>query len=294
MIDRNYRKVVVLCYPRGAGGNFLINCLSLNDQCVLRDAQLAEQQLFDSISPAEKINYFKDQLIQSLDRKQWQDLNLGCANLFGVDGLSYLLTYPEVIQQKFNYIIPQLISKSKYLFIVAHTTQYLDAYLKFWPQARVIFLTDYSKFIQQRGYVKNPNIKSLSSYWLKVKGVDWPDLPPTSRVEFSQLPKSIQNELKTNFHSEIFKWFETSPTVEELHNLTIAKYNKQMGNQSYMWSVEENFTGDKQKFLDNLNDCAQWLGVTIDVPNETLFDYYNSWLDVIFKISTFILPYEQE
>jgi hypothetical protein len=110
---------------------------------VLRDAILAEQQLSVGIDVEKKLIYLQSQLATSKRTGLWNDLALGCANLFGIPGLAYLEKYPEIIQKQFNYVIPQLIKQQKYLFIIAHSTQYLDAYCKFWTNARVIFMTEY-------------------------------------------------------------------------------------------------------------------------------------------------------
>ena len=292
MIDRYYDKIIILCYPAGAGGNFLINCLSLSDQCVLRDAVLASQQITSGTSTEEKIKYFQNCLNKSLSDQTWQDLNLGCSNLFGVNHNIYFFEYPEIIQKKFNYVIKQLIDQKKYLFIVAHTTQSLNAYLKFWHQARVIFLTDYHDFINRRNYAPTLDVENLTHYWSMIKGESWPNFPPLCYKEFLQLPETIQQELIIDFHGEIFKWVKTSPTVEELHDQTVSKYISQLGSQTYVWSVEKNFTGNEQQFLEDLSQCAQWAGIKIDASDGQLIDYYKQWLYVIFKIAEINQPVE--
>jgi hypothetical protein len=285
MIDRNYNKVVIVCYPGGAGGNFLINCLSLSDQCVLRDAQLAEQQLKFGTSSLEKTNYFLNQLDQTRINNYWNDLNLGCANLFGIENLDYLLNYPDIIKKKFNYIVSELIENNKYLFIVAHSTQYVDAYLKFWPNARTVFLTDYHDFIQRRGYKQKVEIEKLKKYWNTVRGTDWPTSPPISLNEFLQLSTTVQQELNQTFHGEIFRWIETKPTVEELHDRTVEEYSDQMGANAYKWNVQNNFTGNETCFIDELIRCSTWLDITIDASEESILDYYRSWLNVIATVN---------
>jgi hypothetical protein len=99
MIDRNYNKIILLCYPGGAGGNFLMNCLSLNDQCVFRDSNLAEKQLRSNFNVQDKISYLFTELEKSLIHKNWNDLGLGCHQLFGIPNVLYLKEYPEIIQK---------------------------------------------------------------------------------------------------------------------------------------------------------------------------------------------------
>ena len=286
MIDRHYDKVIIFCYPAQAGGNFLINCLSLNDQCVLRNSKLAERQLQSGFTPADKIDYFTTQLNTALAAKKWNDLGLGCSNLFGVDNSIYLNEYPEIIQKKFNYIIPQLIRNSKYLFIAPHTTQYLNAYCNFWTNARTIFLTDYHKFVNNR-VKKLPTTNSqLIQYWNNVKGPDWPQDPPTSYFEFLQLTDTIQDELTKNFHGEIFRWVDSPPYKQDLHDLTVGQYLQSMGNQCFDWNVANTYSGNESDFFLDLQKCAAWAGLTIDVPESMVIDYYRSWLGVISTIKS--------
>ena len=44
-IDFNTNNIVIVFYPRFAGGKFLINCLGLSDDAVFQNAKLAENQL---------------------------------------------------------------------------------------------------------------------------------------------------------------------------------------------------------------------------------------------------------
>jgi hypothetical protein len=284
MIDREYNKVIVLCYPQGAGGNFLINCLSLSDQCVLRDAILAEQQLSVGIDVEKKLIYLQSQLATSKRTGLWNDLALGCANLFGIPGLAYLEKYPEIIQKQFNYVIPQLIKQQKYLFIIAHSTQYLDAYCKFWTNARVIFMTEYHEFVQRRYMRKKNPSPMLLDYWNTVKGPNWPVYPPMTNKEFLLLPKLVQTELVDNFHSEIFKWIDIDNEQQELYNCTVNNYIKQMGNCAFEWNVSTNFSGNQERFLETLDRCSTWAGINIEAADNDITEYYKNWLDAIFTI----------
>jgi hypothetical protein len=284
MIDRNYDKVIILCYPAGAGGNFLINCLSLNDQCVLRDSRLAERQLHSGFTSAEKLDYFQTQLDITLTTKKWNDLGLGCNNLFGIDSSAYFFEYPEIIQKKFNYVIPQLIRNNKYLFIVAHTTQHLEACCNFWTNARTIFFTDYHKFVKDRTSKSSTKNLNLIRYWNTVGGPSWPEDPPASYHEFLQLPSIIQEELVTDFHSEIFRWIDSPPLRDDLHDLAVKNYLNSGGDQVTEWNVANNYVGNESKFLIGLHRCADWARIGINVSDSAVLCYYQNWLRVISAI----------
>lgn len=221
MIDRNYDRITIVCYPAGAGGNFLINCLSLTDNCVLRNAQLADQQLAGKMSVTDKLEYLQAQLKHSKQQQIWNDLGLGCENLFGMPSHGYFDRYPEAIQQRFNAIVPKLIEQQKHLFIVAHTAQYLKAYCKFWTNAKIIVMTDYCDFLQARRF---PKFKS---------------------------------------------------------QMSIKHWDIDEESSSFEWNVQQTFCGNEQQFLEHLQRCANWLGLSVTTTDHQLLDYRKVWLETI-------------
>jgi hypothetical protein len=281
MINRDYDRMIVLCYPKGAGGNFLINCLSLNDQCILRDSVLAEQQLNTGLSADKKLDYLMSQLENTKRSGIWNDFSLGCGQLFGILNQAYFNCYPEIIEKKFNYVFKQLIDQNKYLFLVAHNIQELDAYLKFWKKARVIFFVDYHDFVLQRPLNRQSDLGELVHYWNVVRNDNWPKNPPTKLDDFYKLDQQIQQELTQNFHGGIFRWIETSPTQDELHQRDIGIYTQNMQDRHCTWSVAKAFGGNEQQFLLELKNCAKWLNVTIDVTDADLVEFYKKWLEII-------------
>ena len=90
MINFDTNNIVIVSYPANAGGKFLINCLGISDLAVFQDATLAEQQLDGKLSIDDKIEYLSNTVINST-KNNWNDLHLGCIQLFGVDNILYIL-----------------------------------------------------------------------------------------------------------------------------------------------------------------------------------------------------------
>ena len=82
MINFDTRNLIIVCYPGGAGGKFLINSLGLSDDCVFQDADLASRQLQQDFTPADKFSYLTNKINKVTG--EWHDLDLGCVQLFGV------------------------------------------------------------------------------------------------------------------------------------------------------------------------------------------------------------------
>lgn len=70
MFNYNANRLVVVSYPMGAGGKFLINCLSVS-----KDACLQDWNLHD-LTPKQKKQLIFDRL-STTSKGTWNDLNLG-------------------------------------------------------------------------------------------------------------------------------------------------------------------------------------------------------------------------
>ena len=75
MYNYNTDKLVIVAYPTGAGGKFLINCLGVS-----KHACLQNWELYD-LTSTEKKQLILDRL-QSTLKGTWNDLDLGCFKMF--------------------------------------------------------------------------------------------------------------------------------------------------------------------------------------------------------------------
>jgi len=286
MLDypNNYENITILCYPNNAGGNFLINCLSLSDQCVFRDAQLVNKQLQGKFNYYDKIQYLHDQLNISQQNNKWNDLSLGCSNLFGVNNNLYLVEYHELLLFQFDSVINKIIDKKLNMFLVANSTIYLEAILKFWPNAKVIVFTDYRNFINKRINHHKKVSTQLLSYWNKIKDPTWPSVPPSSQDEFIQLPDNIKHELKNEFNYEISRWFDQQPLWDKLFIDSVGIIQQRYTNQQLlMWNVENNYKSS-QNFINQFNACRSWLNLP-ETDESDLITYFERWHQIIHQIN---------
>ena len=142
MINFDTDRLVIVAYPWGAGGKFLINCLGLSDNAVFQDFGYASQQLDGKYNRLDKINYIQKKLSEAKNN-DWVDLDLGCCHLTAVLNEDYLSMSTDDLRKHpgFHPVISNLSQRnSEYFFMVAHSQDYLDAYLKVWPNAKIIIL----------------------------------------------------------------------------------------------------------------------------------------------------------
>jgi hypothetical protein len=135
----NTANLVIVTYPSWSGGKFLINCLGLSDQCYLQSAPLVERQKRNELTPADKLNLLIKRI--NIIEDVWNDLNLGCVQLFGHHKLNPPLFCP---------VINTLAQEDKLFFVVAHNKVIFKELIKIWPKGKVIFFNGSHNFIRWR------------------------------------------------------------------------------------------------------------------------------------------------
>ncbi len=141
-------KIIFVCYPPGAGGKFLINCLGVSNHAVLQHQDL--------------IHYTQEQKKTFLINKikghsgPWNDLGLGCNELFGDLKLSGTLEHGAILGElevglPFNDTAIQLTKQINYdFFYVCHDEHTRYSNLKVFPNAKEIIFVNCETFLSKR------------------------------------------------------------------------------------------------------------------------------------------------
>ena len=170
-IDFNSDRMIIFYYPAYAGGKFLINSLGLSNSVVFQDEWLARDQIEGNFPPDAKIDFLQKRF-NEVNRK-WNDLGLGCGQLFALNYTDYYnFTSETASSMLFSPIIKQLIKKNWYFCTVAHGDTDLSNYLRIWKNAKIVVFKNFSNFIKDR-------ISQI--YWNKIKSNFWPLTPPESK-----------------------------------------------------------------------------------------------------------------
>lgn len=286
-----YDKIYLVCYPAGSGGNFLINCLNLSDQGVFRDAVLARRQIEGSFGYQDKLDFLKNKLQQARSNKFWTDLDLGCSNLFGVDNSAYVNEFHEILAKRFDPVVDLAIQHQKNLFLVVHQLPHLYYFLQFWPNAQVIFLTNYRNFVDERQPRSSVGTK-LREYWDKTRDSTWPEIPPTNLESFQLLDDAIKHDLVDSFHFEIQRWFDYTSRQDELYDQFIRNFTNIHHNRCLTWDVSNNYR-DSQSFCAAFEEFSARLEVSL-VPAQDLIWYFNEWLSTIKYLTHVKLAHAQK
>lgn len=218
-INFNTNNLIIVCYPGWAGGKFLINCLGLSDDAVFQSAALARMQLEGNFSQKQKSEYLKNE--SDKIENTWNDLNLGCWQLFGINSANYHTLSADKIRSldSFNPIMTELTASSKKFFIVAHSGTILEKILKVWPNARIIYFKNCTSFINFR---KNDSVKYfdiiMSPY--QILGEHTLSLKDKNKIISNAIPWDAENYWSSE---------KTICELKKLYNiLTLSNFNEKI------------------------------------------------------------------
>ena len=188
-------RIIIVAYPNGAGGKFLINSLALSNQAVLQHCSLS------ALNSSQKIEL----LCHRYDNRKgerWGDIGLGCFELFGVNQvpLGYNNQGPwgndnqsphSQTDLEYRDVIARLIKQQKYFFLVVHDLDCLAHVLKIWSNAKVIHFTNYQDFILTHRWLPvhhqfSNRLRAFKTWWKSRSQPNWPARPPSTFIEFQQ------------------------------------------------------------------------------------------------------------
>jgi hypothetical protein len=262
MINFNTDKLIIFYYLPGSGGKFVINTLGLSSKSFFQDNALVNEQLNGKFNKNEKLNLLLDRL--ELMSESWNDLNMGCGQLFG-SGLGYYgLKHTAIINDNvrnlfcFNKEIESISNLDTYFFLVSDSFSQLEKNLKFWPNAKVIEL------VNTENFVKTYRPLYFNDYYYQVRGNDWPEHYP-SIDEYLRLDESIKKNIS--------KYFDFGTIhLTNIKNRII-----------YKWDVGNYFSFDKT--FSELTKLLELLDIN-DVDENSINLYYNKWIDKISQLNT--------
>lgn len=152
-VDFESNRLICVHYPPGAGGKFLMNCLALTN-----DVEFQHKDLLNHFTDStQRYNFLLNKLENASG--QWNDLNLGCIEMFYVAPY-YTMDATSARQILGNESVLLKLSESdRYWCMVAHQDIDIDdLYRKVWPNCRIIRFINYKEFLISR----NCTYKDLS------------------------------------------------------------------------------------------------------------------------------------
>lgn len=272
-INFSTNKIVIACYQPGAGGKFVLNCLGLSKDFVLQDPDLAQQDLDHKLATQQKLDILLTRINQT--GTTWNDLELGADNLFGISDIEYVTGFTAVPESfKFNSVVHRLSYSDKMFASECHQYPILNAKLKVWNQARVLLFDNDVEFATKIRPTKLIG-PSLMNFWQRVRGDDWPDLPPINAQQYHRLPTFVRQELETLFVNEIYCYINDEVVEQKIYQLIQdIKVDICQQHQCFTWDC--NWFWSWHDTLHGVQQLYSSLGLC-DFDEEKISNFYQSW-----------------
>ena len=191
MINFNTNNLIIVAYPPMAGGKFLMNCLALSPDAVFQSWVYAKQDLENKLSSADKMQILRAKLSMVT---HWNDLRMGCDELFGANTEQYRNYSGDMSIFTFNSVTELLSNSNKLFFVAAHSASEISHTVRIWPNARVIAFVNCLPFLEDRG-----GRDVTADFWKIIKGPHWPEKVPKTYDELMQYPQFIIDEINRLF-----------------------------------------------------------------------------------------------
>lgn len=285
-IDFDSDRIVIVHYKPNSGGKFLINCLGLTDNAVFQDAVLVHRQLKNEFDVTAKLNFLIEKLEDTQAGKTWNDLALGCKELFGIATKEYLSGPLELKKYwNINQAVQRAIDNDKYLFLVSHSNLFLKRAMEVWPNARVVVFDNCDYFIHhKRRFTTWPVLPTI---WDNIRDETWTSNPPMSFEEYYALPDSVKDNLEDRFGDyylqQLINYFRGLEDVvlkekTQLEDQELAEIIKHKNVQR--WSTKWYFNQDD--CVKQLRQLANTLGIA-DIDYNAVVVYYNKYMESLHK-----------
>jgi hypothetical protein len=237
LYDRESKKVILVNYKDGAGGNFLINCLYLSSNIVTK----RESKILDTLE--KKIDYIKDGMNKiNIEEFKWEDVSLSDRSEDIVNGdfpgLAFFKSHDlcEINKDLNFWINPKIIMfKNSSLFCYLRSCTWNNGYY-----------TNYCEYSIKQFLNLNENKRQIIKTYFQDKGDDYKNFEKNDKLLYvwdtnwylsldetlfhlNEIYKLLNLE---NFNREIISWYYEIwiDKMEQMKNQLIKKKSKNFQN----------------------------------------------------------------
>lgn len=289
-------QLVLICYPGYAGGNFLINCLSLSDDSnyypaddtntIVKDKQLLFQKFTKSIDNQSLIGEWQDFLTKKDSTNKDISGDRAYSILAPISTISIDTMSPEIFPKfLFSPSLCELTNDTTHKFFVGlHHPLQVDKILKLYKNAKLVVFENYRNFLEfrQRDLM---HTLFLQPHWNNIRGNTWPEAAPYNLESFQSYPALIRGEVSTLFTEFLNELTMISAWRKEYYydyDKSIEKYKD--NDQVIFWNVDSQLNQDQ--ILSQVKQLYKTLGLT-DFNKEQINSLYTAWYNKLKQISEY-------
>lgn len=290
--------IILVFYPQGAAGKFLINCLSFAENCYFPfDLEKSYETVFlqkDKFSTITKRldlidDYWNDLRMHNPESLYYnykmfafnEDVKKICYNNFEIlYQLSQLYYWNDVYTNLSN------CNSNKKFIIACNSIEELYFYKSVWKNASIIYIENTFNFLNQ--YRKNYFLKNkkyneavnLLQYvypiykeYKTIKGINWPKFP-TNEMQWKAMDPKIINEIKL-LNPQLLEKMKSCITIINFYQ-TLKK-----DNNTFFWNANDYL--NSHDFVKALKKLYKKLGLN-NFNNKYIIQYYIKYFDKISAI----------
>lgn len=150
-------KCVIVAYPQGASGKFLINCLCFNP-----NFQPLILPVFDNHQrQMGLLNLKLDSFIKNGVKEEWVDLQMGDIEFFNFPNFyepdmqnkninALVEIYKNRVRKQSHLNVIPCLKQNKFFFKELHTTKEAQFYRQAWPNSKLIIIEDTLEYVNLR------------------------------------------------------------------------------------------------------------------------------------------------
>ena len=282
----NSTKLTIILFPIGAGGNFLINCLGLNNYSVFSRTDLINRQLAGKFTVEDKISFINENLDDSTDN--WDDMGCGLGYMFeGYNGSDISQIGTIQLPALFPSTALMNIHKTGYHFCLGiHSEQQLNFMGKHtWNNAKIIIFKNCNYFMDWRKAESIPE-----DYWIQMRGTDWSIELPNSlkdlihKIPLNEVTDTYSHIISSEFDSEIVEGGKIGRTYIDMQQCNNLIYSNASWihpivqvQQTSVFEWDNNYYFSEDATVNNI----QKLYTLLDLPDydaKTIRYYYRKWI----------------
>ena len=177
---------IVVYFPCGAGGKFIINCLSLSQHCVVFSKKFAKWELtqpIDNTLYQAKLAEVLKTIPPTVKDLRWQDYEMEAR---------WIAYYQDQNCVSLDPLVDTIVSQSKHLAFGSHVPETINLLLKEYPNFKnIVKLTNYTDWMIKSSWKlpEFPNEAEKKAYW------DYVDKKEISESTYSAFLFDIDNSI---------------------------------------------------------------------------------------------------
>lgn len=280
-INFNSPNLIVMWYPRFAGGKFIMNCLSLSRHCVPMDIEMCNHLVNFPTDYSYRLSKVIATLPPKEDMDRWHNYEFNNAKFYDdpepdkykSENLLFSRYQKGIIHKDgIDKRISTLIDKNIDFFAEtrANNIDHITQYTSLWPNARIIKLINFEKFQPLAASKKQKNniSRPMSDYcgnesrekYDSLKGDSWPDWKIFEKNDYNIDKVAKHVKISDEIVAEIKEFYPWHTISNPIFNI----------------DVDETYF-DQDKFFTQIKNLYDWLGY--DDFNETLLSqYYTAYI----------------